>query len=73
MNRVLLAAAIWLSALPLRSAGPGPARASEPPPRPWPRPPAERLGAKVWLGRYAEFEEYLRTAPSSAWTRSRSA
>jgi hypothetical protein len=61
MKRSLLATAILLAALPLGAQAPAPAPAAGPPPAPQAAPAA--LGAKVWIGRYAEFEEYLRTAP----------
>jgi hypothetical protein len=61
MKRSLLAAAILLAALPLGAQAPAPAPAAGPPSAPQATPAA--AGAKVWIGRYAEFEEYLRTAP----------
>jgi hypothetical protein len=59
MKRSLLAAAILLAALPLGAQAQEPA--AGPPSAPQATPAA--AGAKVWIGRYAEFEEYLRTAP----------
>ena len=59
MKRSLLAAAILLAALPLGAPAQEPA--AGPPSAPQATPAA--AGAKVWVGRYAEFEEYLRTAP----------
>jgi hypothetical protein len=59
MKRVLLAAATSLAALPLFAQAP-------PPVTPAPATPAvatQANGSKVWIGRYAEFEEFLRTAP----------
>ena len=61
MKRVLLAAATWLAALPLLAQAPAPAA----PPAPATAAPAvasQGTGSKVWVGRYAEFEEFLRTA-----------
>ena len=61
MNRVLLAATSWLVALPLLAQAPVPAA----PPLPVTAATAvasQGIGSKVWVGRYAEFEEFLRTA-----------
>jgi hypothetical protein len=63
MKRTLPVLAAWLAALPL--AAQDPARPAPPATAPatLTAPAAERLGAKVWIGRHAEFEDYLRTAP----------
>jgi hypothetical protein len=61
MKRVLSAVAIWLAALPLLAQAPAPAA----PPLPVTAAPAvasQGIGSKVWVGRYAAFEEFLRTA-----------
>ncbi len=61
MDRVLLAATTWLVALPLLAQAPLPAD----PPLPVTAAPAvasQGIGSKVWVGRHAEFEEFLRTA-----------
>ena len=57
MKRVLLAAAIWIGALPLAAQAPAPPEAAT---AASPAVPAN--GAKVWVGRHAEYEEFLRTA-----------
>jgi hypothetical protein len=54
MKRATLAAVIGLAAIPLHA---------QAPPVAAPVVAAPAVGAKVWVGRYAEFEEYLRTAP----------
>jgi hypothetical protein len=54
MKRALLAAATCLAATPLLAQAPAPAPAAA---------ATQALGSKVWVGRYAEFEEFLRTAP----------
>jgi len=59
MKRVLLATAIGLAALPLLAQEPAPAVAR---PAVAPVVATQSLGSKIWLGRHAEFEEYLRTA-----------
>ena len=62
MKKVLLVAAIGLAALPLRAQAP----AAVAPAAPAAAPPAvasQSLGSKIWVGRHAEFEEFLRTAP----------
>jgi len=59
MKRSLLAAATCLAASPLIAQAPAPAAPAAAPPAV----AAQGLGSKVWVGRYAEFEEYLRTAP----------
>lgn len=59
MKRALLPAAIWLGALPILAQAQAPAI-------PAPATPAVQAqpnGSKVWIGRYAEYEEFLRTAP----------
>jgi hypothetical protein len=60
MKRALLAAATGLAALPLLAQEPAPVVA---PPVVAPVVATQGLGSKIWLGRHAEFEEYLRTAP----------
>jgi hypothetical protein len=62
MKRALLVAATWLAALPLAAQAPAPPAPSEAAAATVTAPVAERVGAKIWLGRHAEFEEYLRTA-----------
>jgi hypothetical protein len=57
MKRFLLAAAIWIGALPLAAQAPAPPETAA---AAAPAVPAN--GAKVWVGRYAEYEEFLRTA-----------
>jgi len=59
MKRALLAAATCLAALPLLAQAPAPAA----PAAATPAVANRALGSKVWIGRYAEFEEFLRTAP----------
>jgi hypothetical protein len=56
MKTAQLAVATWLAATPLLAQAPPPAAAPA-------AAPAPALGSKVWVGRYAEFEEFLRTAP----------
>ncbi len=66
MKRVLLVAAIGLAALPLRAQAPDPAvvpPALVAPAAATPVVETQGNGSKVWIGRYAEFEEFLRTAP----------
>jgi hypothetical protein len=64
MKRVLLVAAIGLAALPLLAQAPAPAVV--PPavaaPAAAPAAASQGHGSKVWIGRHAEFEEFLRTA-----------
>ena len=59
MKRALLVAAIGLAALPLLAQAPAPAA----PAAATPVVETQPNGSKVWIGRYAEFEEFLRTAP----------
>jgi hypothetical protein len=59
MLRSLLVLATWLLPLPLAAQAPAPPA----PPATVTAPAAAREGAKIWLGRYGEFEDYLRTAP----------
>jgi len=59
MKRALLVAATWLAALPLSAQAPAPPPATA---QTTVSAPAA-LGAKIWIGRHAEFEDYLRTAP----------
>jgi hypothetical protein len=59
MKKVLLVAAIGLAALPLLAQAPAPAA----PAAATPVVETQPNGSKVWIGRYAEFEEFLRTAP----------
>lgn len=61
MKRVLLVAAIGLAALPVRAQAPAPAVV--PPAVVAPAAASQSLGSKIWVGRHAEFEEFLRTAP----------
>jgi hypothetical protein len=57
MKRVLLFAAASLAALPLTAQAPAPATpAAEPAVA-----ATQAIGSRVWVGRYAEFEEFLRT------------
>ncbi|HSD67113.1 MAG TPA: hypothetical protein VLF95_10455, partial [Vicinamibacteria bacterium] len=58
MNRAIVTFAVGLAAAPLAAQAPAPA-APEVAGRPAAAPAA---GAKVWVGHYAEFEEFLRTA-----------
>jgi len=62
MRRAWPFASVVLAAVPIAAQAPAPAA---PPPAPSsavaPAPAA--TGAKIWIGRYAEFEEYLRQAP----------
>jgi hypothetical protein len=57
MARALLAAASWLVALPLAAQAPPPVAPAAPATEP------AAGGSKVWVGRHAEIEEFLRTAP----------
>jgi len=59
MKRALLVVAIGLAALPLLAQAPAPAA----PAAATPVVETQANGSKVWIGRYAEFEEFLRTAP----------
>jgi hypothetical protein len=59
MRRALLVPATWLVALPLFAQAPAPAT----PAAATPVVLSQGDGSKVWIGRYAEFEEFLRTAP----------
>jgi len=61
MKRALLAAAASLAALPLLAQAPAPA-APAAPAAATPVVATQALGAKVWVGRYAELEEFLKTA-----------
>jgi len=64
MKRALLVAAIGLAALPLLAQAPAPAApAAATPAAATPAVATQAIGSKVWIGRYAEFEEFLRTAP----------
>lgn len=66
MKRVLLVAAIGLAALPLLAQAPAPAvvpPALVAPAASTPAVETQGHGSKVWIGRHAEFEEFLRTAP----------
>jgi len=62
MKRALLVAATWLAALPLAAQAPAPPAPSEAAAATVTAPVAEQVGAKIWVGRHAVFEEYLRTA-----------
>jgi hypothetical protein len=57
MKRALLAAAIGLAALPLTAQAPAPAAPAVAPAAV----ATQAIGSKAWVGRYAEFEEFLRT------------
>jgi hypothetical protein len=57
MKRALLAAVIGLAALPLTAQAPAPAAPAVAPAAV----ATQAIGSKVWIGRYAEFEEFLRT------------
>lgn len=58
MKRAMLGVAFCLGALPLAAQAPAPPEvATAAPPA-----TAPATGAKIWVGHYAEFEEYLRTA-----------
>jgi len=59
MKRALLVPATWLAALPLLAQAPAPVA----PAAATPAVETQSNGSKVWIGRYAEFEEFLRTAP----------
>jgi hypothetical protein len=59
MKKALLVAAIGLAALPLLAQAPAPVA----PAAATPVAETQANGSKVWIGRYAEFEEFLRTAP----------
>jgi hypothetical protein len=59
MKKALLVAAIGLAALPLLAQAPAPATSASA----TPVVETQANGSKVWIGRYAEFEEFLRTAP----------
>ncbi len=60
MKRMLLAAATWLAAVTFATAQAPAPTASAPEA---PAVAARSNGSKVWIGRYAEFEEFLKTAP----------
>lgn len=62
MKRTLLVPAAWLVALPLAAQAPAPPAPPAAAPAAVTAPAAERVGAKIWIGRHAEFEEFLRTA-----------
>jgi hypothetical protein len=69
MKKALALALPWLAAasavLPARAAGqaaPAPAQTAVAAQAAAPAPTAATLGAKVWLGRYGEFEEFLKSA-----------
>ena len=59
MKRALLVVAIGLAALPLLAQAPAPAA----PAAATPVVATQGNGSKVWIGRYAEAEDFLRTAP----------
>lgn len=61
MDRVLLAATSWVVALPLLAQAPVPPAPSLPVTAAT-AVASQGIGSKVWVGRYAEFEEFLRTA-----------
>jgi hypothetical protein len=61
MKRALLFAATWFAALPLAAQAPAPAAPPVAPPSQAPEVAPAPTGAKTWIGRYAEIEEYLRT------------
>jgi hypothetical protein len=62
MKRTLPVLATWLAALPLAAQDPVAPASAATTPATVTVPAAVKLGAKVWIGRHAEFEEYLRTA-----------
>jgi hypothetical protein len=64
MSRSALAFAFALAASPLAAQAPAPAppEAAAAPAAPT-APAAVATGAKVWVGKYAEYEEFLKTAP----------
>ena len=57
MKRALLAAAIGLATLPLTAQAPAPVAPAVAPAAV----ATQAIGSKAWVGRYAEFEEFLRT------------
>ena len=59
MERALLVPAVWLAALPLLAQAPPPEASTAV----LPVVAAQGRGSKVWIERYAEYEEFLRTAP----------
>ena len=63
MKRTQPVLAIWLAALPLAAQDPAPPASAASAPATLAAPAAVRLGAKIWVGRSAEFEDYLRAAP----------
>ncbi len=64
MKRALLVPATCLAAaLPLAAQAPAPAPPPAAAPATGAATAAAAVGAKIWVGRHAEFEEYLRTAP----------
>jgi hypothetical protein len=63
MKRTQPVLAIWLAAVPLAAQDPAPPAPPASAPATLAAPAAVRLGAKIWVGRSAEFEDYLRTAP----------
>jgi hypothetical protein len=63
MKRALLAAAIGFAALPLLAQEPAQEPAAVAPAAATPVVEARANGSKVWIGQYAAFEEFLRTAP----------
>jgi hypothetical protein len=62
MKRTLPVLATWLAAVPLAAQDPVAPASAATAPATVTVPAAVKLGAKVWIGRHAEFEEYLRTA-----------
>ena len=63
MKRVPAVLVTWLAALPLAAQVPAPPAPPASVPAPVTAPATASVGAKVWVGRHAEFEEYLRKAP----------
>ena len=62
MKRTLPVLATWLAAVPLAAQDPVAPASAATTPATVTVPAAVKLGAKIWIGRHAEFEEYLRTA-----------
>ena len=62
MTRTPLVLATWLVALPLAAQAPAPPAPAEAAAATVTAAVAEQVGANIWVGRHAVFEEYLRTA-----------
>jgi len=63
MSRTIAPLVFALAAVPLAAQAPAPATPAVAAAPPAAAPARVSTGAKIWLGRYAEYEEYLRTAP----------